>query len=673
MATTAPVRGAPQLISRVPYLPGLDGMRALAVMAVIVYHANSSWLHGGFLGVEVFFVISGYLITLLLVSEHERSHRVALGQFWLRRARRLLPALTTMMVLLMVWVALFERDELGQLRGDLLAGIFYVSNWYQIYVEAGYTAVNEFAPLRHLWSLAVEEQYYLVWPLVMVAVLRRGRANLPRAGAWMFAAAVLIALVTAVIVPTGPIGTCTSTPDAYWQLGEHCISKVELLYLGTFSRATGLLLGSAFALWWRPVAVMRGPARHLGRQMDLVGLVGLVVLGVLAWQLTILEVGGEEGITADLWLFRGGLFLTGIASLMVVAAVTHRRAYAGRILGNPLFLWVGTRSYGLYLYHWPIFQIVRNEAGVPLNLLEFTLCMIATVILTELSYRLIETPIRQGRLWAWFRGLRVHTPGSAERRRRVLASFALCAVLPIFAVVSVATAELEQNEVAASLEEGADAVIDVTDLLSPTTLPSTDGSSSTLPDPDSTVPGEGPATQPTAAPAETVAPTTVPPTTTTLPIAPIDVFALGDSVMLGAAPVLAGRGAVVDADVSRQGRAGVEILTALNDAGLLDNVVVIHLGTNGEISQATFDAMLEQTRGVPLVVVLTIKADRRWTEGNNALIRGLPARWPNVKVLDWQVDAGACSGDCFYDDGIHLTPEGQQYYADLIWRSIGRL
>ncbi len=668
MATTAPVRRAPQLISRVPYLPGLDGLRALAVVAVIVYHANSSWLHGGFLGVEVFFVISGYLITLLVIAEHERSGRVALGQFWLRRARRLLPALFTMMIALMVWVALFEREALGQLRGDVIAGTFYVSNWYQIFVGAGYTAVNEFAPLRHLWSLAVEEQYYVLWPLVMLVVLRRGHRDLPRAGAWMFGAAVAVAVVTAVLVPTGPIGTCRSTPDAFWQLGERCVSKVDVLYLGTFTRSSGLLLGSAFAMWWRPLALMRGPARRLGPAMDLVGLVGLGLLGVLAWQLTIIDVGGEDGPSADLWLFRGGLFLTGIASLMLVAAVTHRRAVSGRLLGNPLLLWIGTRSYGLYLYHWPIFQIVRHEAGVPLNLVEFTLCMVATVIVTELSYRLVETPIRQGRLLPWFRGLRVNTPGSADRRRRVLVGAAVCSALPVFAGFSLATAELRPNEVAASLDEGADVVVDVSDLLGSIPVPTANGEP-TSPGGVSTVPGDG------SVPLETSVPpvTTLPPTTTTLPLEPIDVFAIGDSVMLGAAPALTARGAVVDADVSRQGKAGVDILAALNAAGLLDNVVVIHLGTNGPVSQATFDAMLEQTRGVPLVVVLTIKAGRGWTEANNALIRGLPARWPNVKVLDWQVDAAACPGDCFYGDGIHLTPEGQRYYADLIWRSIGRL
>ena len=162
-------------ISRVPYLPGLDGMRALAVVAVMVYHANNAWLPGGFLGVEMFFVISGYLITLLLIGEHERNYRISLGHFWLRRARRLLPALFMMMLLVTIWTAIFERDALGQLRGDVLAGSFYVSNWYQIWVGQGYTASGDFAPLRHLWSLAVEEQFYLWWPIVMILLARAFR------------------------------------------------------------------------------------------------------------------------------------------------------------------------------------------------------------------------------------------------------------------------------------------------------------------------------------------------------------------------------------------------------------------------------------------------------------------------------------------------------------------
>src|SRR4051794_3140355 len=154
-------------VSQTRYMPGLDGLRALAVVAVMVYHADHAWLSGGFLGVEVFFVISGYLITLLLIAEHERSDKINLVQFWKRRFRRLLPALFVMMGVLSVYLAVWYRRPQGRTRGDFLAGIFYGSNWYQIVVGQSYTASEAFAPLRHLWSLAVEEQFYLVWPIIM--------------------------------------------------------------------------------------------------------------------------------------------------------------------------------------------------------------------------------------------------------------------------------------------------------------------------------------------------------------------------------------------------------------------------------------------------------------------------------------------------------------------------
>ena len=173
---TRPLEWSPPrtAISRVPYLPGLDGMRALAVLAVMVYHANPAWLPGGFLGVEVFFVISGYLITLLIIGEHESHRHVSLRHFWLRRARRLLPALFTLLIGITIYTALFRREALGQLRGDVLAALAYISNWYQIWVGQGYTASGDFSPLRHLWSLAVEEQFYLLWPLVMVGLIGLG-------------------------------------------------------------------------------------------------------------------------------------------------------------------------------------------------------------------------------------------------------------------------------------------------------------------------------------------------------------------------------------------------------------------------------------------------------------------------------------------------------------------
>jgi peptidoglycan/LPS O-acetylase OafA/YrhL len=383
----------------VPYLPGLDGLRALAVLAVIVYHANSAWLPGGFLGVEVFFVISGYLITLLLVAEEERTGAISLRDFWARRARRLLPALFTMMVLLIMWTSIRERDSLGALRGDVVAGALYGSNWFQVWVGAGYTAVNDFAPLRHLWSLAVEEQFYVLWPVIMLVILRLGRDRLPRVAMWFLGIATAIAGLVALLMPTGRIGeSCASTPDAYWTIGERCISKIDLLYLSTPTRATGLLLGAALAIVWRPYALLRGPMKRKGPMMDPVAIIGLILLGFLMYKVHIVHLVGEDGLHADPWLFRGGLFLTGIATLMVISAVAHQKAFTGRILGNVVLRTIGERSYGLYLYHWPVFQALRHETGIALKLHEFIAAMLVTAAITELSYRYVELPIRERRL-----------------------------------------------------------------------------------------------------------------------------------------------------------------------------------------------------------------------------------------------------------------------------------
>ncbi len=222
-----------------PYLRGLDGMRALAVIAVMVYHANNAWLPGGFIGVEVFFVISGYLITLLLIGEHERSGKVHLGKFYLRRARRLLPALFMMLTLVVVYTALFKRAELGRLRGDVLAGLGYVSNWFQVWVGQGYTAEGQFAPLRHLWSLAVEEQFYLVWPLLMIALIRAGKGRLPSYSRWLLLAAAVISVAVGLLFNSSRAVDPATTPNAYWDIGGHAIAKTDTLYLSTISRAVG--------------------------------------------------------------------------------------------------------------------------------------------------------------------------------------------------------------------------------------------------------------------------------------------------------------------------------------------------------------------------------------------------------------------------------------------------
>lgn len=657
-------------ISQVPYLPGLDGLRALAVVAVMVYHANSAWLPGGFLGVEVFFVISGYLITLLIIAEREKTGRVDLGHFWVRRARRLLPALFVMLFLVITYTALAEGDAMGQLRGDVVAGLAYVTNWYQIWVGQGYTAAGDFAPLRHLWSLAVEEQFYLVWPLVMVALLAKGPRAIARTAVWLVGIAVAITVVIAVLHRPGPIGTCTQTPDQYWTVGDRCISKMDTLYLSSITRAGGILLGAAFAMVWRPFAILRSPMRDKGPLLDLLALCAVIGLGAMAWWVHLVGPGG-----ADSFLFRGGLLLCGVLTLVVIAAVTHQRARTGPLLGNPLLLWIGTRSYGLYLYHWPIYQAIRKVAGNPLSLSQFVTAMVLTVILTEISYRYVETPIRTGHARRWWAGLR-RSPDPLPRQI-VLGVAAMVVAIGLFSSVSLATAPLQQNEIAESLDEAAGSVTDLGELLGDGSGDGSDGDAVPIEPTDPADPSDpgGSSPDPTLPPdPDLPAPeTTVPPettTTTTEPPAPIPFLAVGDSVMLGAAPTLRDAGMVVQAEESRQMIDMVPVMQQLRDQGRFGVAVVVHLGTNGPITADTLDAFMATVAEVPNVVVLTLRAQRPWIAGNNERLRTLSSR-PNVILLDWERLSAECPGPCFYSDGIHLRPEGQRYYSQLIFDVLG--
>jgi peptidoglycan/LPS O-acetylase OafA/YrhL len=657
IAPTRPRRDATPNLSEVPYLPGLDGMRALAVVAVMIYHANPAWLGGGFLGVEVFFVISGYLITLLLMSEHERTGGINLTDFWIRRGRRLLPALFLMLFLLLTYTWIFRWDELGKLRGDLLSSVFYVTNWYQIWVGQGYAAANDFVPLRHLWSLAVEEQFYLVWPIVMLLILRRtGTRRLARVAAVLTGIALAVTIATAVLYHRGRIGECSVTPGAYWSIDGRCIDKANALYLSTITRSSGLLLGAAFAMVWRPVAIMRGPLRRANRALDVVGVVGLLVLAFLHWRLDFLTTDG-----ADPWLFRGGFLWTAIATLMVIAAVTHRRTLVSRGLANRALLWIGTRSYGLYLFHWPIYQIIREVAGNVLTVTEFVVAMAITIVITEASYTLVETPIRRrefGLRWrSWTRGL---DPLSRLVVRNAV--FGL-AVLVVLGSLFLSLADVRLNEVEQASADNQDAITSFDELLG-------GGDASAAP-PEvatTTVPAVSPVTEPDA----TTTTSTTTTTTTTLPAEPVDYLAIGDSVMLGAANVLSDRGYVVNAEQSRQMADMVPLFEQLGEAELFGDPVVIHLGTNGPITRETLDALLAPLSRVPNVIMLNVRANRAWTAENNAILAARDNPNDNIILIDWATKSNECPGSCFAADGIHLTAAGSQFYADLIGDWTGR-
>ena len=669
-ATYVPTRPqrAPANLSAVPYMPGLDGMRAIAVVAVMLYHANHEWLPGGFLGVEVFFVISGYLITLLLMAEREQTGSVNLLAFWGRRARRLLPALFVVLFLVLTYSMIFKASVLGKLRGDLVAAVFYVTNWYQVYVGQGYTAGSDFVPLRHLWSLAVEEQFYVFWPIVMLFLMRRhGTRRLALTARWLVGVALAITVFTALAYHSGRIGECSVTPDAYWTLSGRCVSKMDALYLSTITRSTGVLLGAAFAMVWRPRAIMRSPLRHRSRLLDLAAVGGLAILGLQFWYLSVANDEGE----ANAWLFRGGFLVTALATLMMIAAVTHRYALTGRILSMRPLLWVGTRSYGLYLFHWPIYQIIREVAGIPLTLRQFVIAMLVTVAITEVSYRFLEMPVRRREFWVRWDDLRRRgTPGA---RQAMAMSVVVCLLLLAVGVIRLGLAELNPNEVEATLEAGAQNTTSLDELLGNTGA-SSGTAGTTAPQDVATGSTQPPPTDSVAAAVETTttSSTSTTTTTTTLPAEPVDYLAVGDSVMLGAAGVLDSRGYTVDAHVSRQMTDMVPIFQQFGEAGLFGDPVVIHLGTNGPFDAETLDALLAPLSTVPNVIVLNVHANRSWTGNNNALLAARDQPGDNIILIDWDALATQCPGSCFAADGIHLNAAGQEYYADVIGDVTGR-
>ena len=625
----------------ISYLPGLDGLRAIAVLAVIVYHANKNWLPGGFLGVEVFFVISGYLITLLLINESQQQGRISFKSFWIRRARRLLPAMWTLLLGVTMYASLFEREELGKLRGDVIAAFVYVFNWFKIWSGSSYFDASALDPLRHLWSLAVEEQFYLVWPLLIALVMKRFGRRPAKLGIIFLGISIAISLYVATSYAAGVRGTPIETPEQYISLFGHAVSRLDFLFLGTLGRSGGLFMGAALAFWYRPdmfASTAKSSDRHVVSVFGVAGIAGLTYLmWVFRDVITIPETGDVRGYDP---LFQGGFLLVGVASVAVITAAVHPHSFIGnKVLGNPVFTYLGRRSYGLYLYHWPVYQLYRKVSSNYLSLAQFVVLSLIVLALTEISYRFIEMPIRQGQFGEWWHKLRYpRTDADTERRTKFFALGAVAAVLPVFSVVSLALGTGE-GKIAESIKRNEGVVQN----LLGTTVP---------PDPSATT---LPATQ-----------------TTTLDGQVIPILAIGDSVMLGAANILTERGITVDALKSRPFRQALEISNYVKSIGRLGEFVIIHLGTNGPVDQATLDEIMVPLKDVDIVLMVTAHVPtRKWQDSNNELIRAMPNAYGNVRVLDWFKVAEA-HPEYLYGDKVHLNNQGQRTYADLIMQAIGK-
>jgi peptidoglycan/LPS O-acetylase OafA/YrhL len=355
-------------MTRSRYLPAIDGLRAIAVLAVVGFHAAVPGLFGGYLGVEVFFVVSGFLITALLLAEQAKTARIDLPSFWLRRARRLLPALAALIFVALLLSVTLAPDALAQTRADAAAAAVYASNWLQIVSHRSYFMEIDRPPLlQHLWSLAVEEQFYLIWPLIVVVLARYGRRKV------------------------GAIALLGSVLSALWmaRLFDPSLDRTRV-YVGSDTRASGLLMGAALAALLHAPLGLQGGA--LGRAARLCReALACVGLGFLVWAFT--HVDGQAA-----FVYRGGLFLVDLASCALLAGIATPTLLSQFLGASPL-VWLGRRSYGLYLWHWPIFAVTRGELDVAASGARLLALRIGlTFVASEACYRLVEVPVRRGAL-----------------------------------------------------------------------------------------------------------------------------------------------------------------------------------------------------------------------------------------------------------------------------------
>jgi peptidoglycan/LPS O-acetylase OafA/YrhL len=616
---------------RLARLTGLDGLRAIAVLAVLIFHADSTLLPGGFLGVDLFFVISGYLITRLLLRELGCTNRVAFIQFYLRRALRLLPALVIVLVAVTVASTLVWRDELPTLRGTVDSSLGYVLNWWLIGAHESYFVASGRPPmLQHLWSLAIEEQFYLVWPVALALMTARRR----RFG-WVAGAALVLALASA--------GTMAAIAV---RQGVPFAADSSRVYFGTDTHSMGLLLGAAMGAVSERLAFQ--PRRRWRVRIwptDLIGAAALAGLGVLAVRVNEFMPG----------LYRGGFLGISALAVLVVSTVARPRSRLGRCLDWAPLRWLSDRSYAIYLWHWPVMVVTRPGMDLPTNWWQSDLIRVLVPLgLAGLSYHFVERPVRRFGL-RWMERRR-NLPVAPGRPRvwlpRVAGMTVLAAAtLVLLALPPARTSRADAMQTAATINQAA--AVPVSALA--TTPSATAGAAShaaTRVKASAPKPAHAALAGSSARPALT---------------------AFGDSVMLGAQPALTSLFAqcAVHAVEGRQPYATLADVRQAEAAGALSSVVAIHTGNNGIIRASDLSNTLGQLRDRARVVLLTDRVPMDWQAPNNVTIKRVARSYQNVVVVDWYAES-TDNNSWFYADGLHLRPLGAMRYAELIAHAVSR-
>jgi peptidoglycan/LPS O-acetylase OafA/YrhL len=600
--TTKTTKKAASAVATTPpmHFSGIDGLRALAVVLVVLYHVLPGAFPGGGLGVDIFFVLSGFLITGLLLDERTRTGRIRLGAFWARRARRLVPALVLVVLACTAAALVFGGDVLVGIGRQLLGAATFSSNWLAIASGTSYFTGTTPELFRNLWSLSLEEQFYLAWPFVvlLVALVR-----------WRL---VRFALFVVVAIGSATAMTLLFSP------------KIDptRVYYGTDTHSFGLALGAALAVATagmpRHALEWRRGARVAFQFAGAAAILGLVAITVL--------------VPADSPLmFEGGLPVVAVLSAIAVLGAIVPGSLPGAILDAPPLRWIGVRSYGLYLWHWPVLVLVltaepRWQNAASTTWLIGAVTVAITVLASALSYQLLERPIRRLGFTAWVRSL--WQKGGRRALRMSVASLLAVALLAGGGAAALAI-------VRAPATGSAQKDIDAGRVLL--------AKAKFLPPPPAGAPGS-------------------------------NIDAVGDSVMLASAPELRQvyPAMYIDAVVSRQMNTLPGIVQALLSSGQLRPILVVGLGTNGPIARATLDQVRDLIGPNRQMVVVNVEEPRSWEGEVNSTLAQFASDYENVELSDWYT-AISPHISILARDQIHPGGAGGRIYTAALQAALGRL
>ena len=571
----------------VKHISSIDGLRAIAVTAVVLYHLGISWIPGGFLGVDLFFVISGYVITRLILDSINQSSALDLRAFYAARLRRIYPGFLFMVTCTIIFIGVWAPEAIKRFLSDLPYALTGTINWLLVARHQDYFETIGRPPLlQHTWSLAVELQFYLIWPIILLTVLKYfGKKNIAR-----------IALIIAMV-------SGTTLFFVSLQLDQSNAQQISHIYFGTDTHSLGLFLGSALAVSWIPQNLSADIEKRAQDVIDGIGVVGL--LGLISTFLFIEESNAS--------LYRVAFPLAGIFGCLVIISLVHPASRFAPIISTAPFRWVGQRSYGIYIWHWVIFQVTRPSVDLSGQTWALYLARVLLVLaLADISLRWVEIPFRQGLVQDWFRGMKYRS-AKVQLRQKISVISSIIVVLAITSSISVQAINKSDEVAKQVLQQSTQEQKTQDDLGSTTGL-----------------------------------------------------WVTGDSVILGIRSKLEAKEhiSLINARVGRQ---APELLAVMrvDQNSVPSSPVIFNLGNNNALSEATVVEIFEIVKNQPQVIVVNTAVPRAWKDSNNAIISRVASRYANVKVVDWgRISNGR--PELFAPDGVHLSPAGSDVYVDLV-------